>query len=64
MPTEEAWQAIPALPVVQYEPVFNGEMSETSLMRVAYDENYLYVSGEMYTRDPSTITTNSLSRDK
>lgn len=61
---ESEWGEVEYLPLVQYEPVFQGTMNEETRIKVAYDENYLYVAGEMYTKDPSTIATNSLARDK
>lgn len=61
---EPAWDAIPNFVPIQYEPVFLGEMNEESRFKVGYDENYVYVSGELFTKDPRTITTNSLARDQ
>lgn len=61
---EPAWESVPYLNPVQYEPVFRGEMNEVTRFKVAYDENYVYVSGELYTKDPNSIVTNSLVRDQ
>tara|TARA_R110002126_G_scaffold35949_3_gene109915 strand:- start:5301 stop:7655 length:2355 start_codon:yes stop_codon:yes gene_type:complete len=61
---EVAWAEIDALPMVQYEPTFQGEMHEQTRIRVAYDENFIYISGEMYTKDAKTIAVNSLYRDR
>ena len=61
---ESAWEQIEELPLVQYEPTFQGEMNEETRIKVAYDENFIYVAGEMYTKDPGTISTNSLYRDR
>ena len=61
---EPAWDEVPYLTPVQYEPVFMGEMNEETKFKVGYDENYMYVSGELYTKDPASITTNSLTRDQ
>tara|TARA_R100001591_G_C4353142_1_gene183635 strand:- start:3541 stop:5799 length:2259 start_codon:yes stop_codon:yes gene_type:complete len=61
---EPAWDIIPEFTPVQYEPVFMGEMSEVTRFKVGYDESFIYVAGELFTSDPSTITTNSLTRDK
>ena len=44
---ETAWETVDALPNVQYEPIFMGDMSEESVFKVAYDENYIYVAGEI-----------------
>lgn len=50
--------------MVQYEPVFNGKLSEKTEIRVAYDDEFLYVGAKMFTEDPSTIAANSLYRDR
>lgn len=61
---EPAWDAVPYYEPVQYEPVFMGAMNEITKFKIAYDENFVYVSGELFTKDPNSITTNSLARDK
>ena len=61
---EPAWEQINELPLVQYEPTFQGEMNEETHIKVAYDENFIYVAGKMFTKDPGTIATNSLYRDR
>lgn len=61
---EPIWDSVESLPIVQYEPVFRGGMSEESIFKVAYDESYLYVAGKLYTNNPSTITSNTLNRDQ
>lgn len=64
IPDEAAWDAIKPFPMVQYEPVFKGLLSEATDIRVTYDDEYLYVAAKMYTEDPSTIAANSLYRDR
>ncbi len=61
---EPAWEQIDELPLVQYEPTFQGVMNEETRIKVAYDENFIYVAGKMFTKDPETIATNSLYRDR
>lgn len=61
---EQVWKTVEVFTPVQYEPIFMGEMSETSVFRVAYDENFIYVAGELFTNDPNTIVKNSLTRDQ
>ncbi len=60
---EAAWQGIEPLPVTVYEPTYGSEPSERTEFRVGYDDDYLYLSGRMYTADPSTIRVNTLTRD-
>ncbi|MFN1833626.1 DUF5916 domain-containing protein [Balneola sp. MJW-20] len=64
MPDENAWDTIESLPVVQYEPVFQGEMSEVTRIKIAYDQKYIYLAGEMLLEDPANIRSNSLYRDR
>jgi hypothetical protein len=61
---EPVWEQIDPYPMFQYEPVFLGDMSERTEIRAAYDDEYLYVSAKMFTKDPSTIISNSLYRDR
>ncbi|MBO6524631.1 MAG: carbohydrate binding family 9 domain-containing protein [Balneolaceae bacterium] len=61
---EPAWNQVEALPLVQYEPTFQGVMNEETRIKVAYDENFIYVAGQMFTKDVNTIATNSLYRDR
>ena len=64
MPDEEAWRAVPALPLTMYFPTFGGTPSERTEIRVAYDDDYLYASGRFYDSNPSGIRINSLYRDR
>ncbi len=61
---DAAWKDITPLPLVVYEPVFRGEMSEYTEIRVAYDDQYLYLSGIMLDGDPEKIRSNSMYRDR
>ena len=60
---EEAWKAIPPLPLTMYEPIYEGEMTEYSELRLAYDDDYLYVSGLLHDNEPDKIRANSQYRD-
>ena len=61
---EAAWEAIDALPVVMYEPVYQGQMTERSELRVGYDDQFLYAAARMYDSDPDNIRANSMYRDR
>lgn len=61
---EPAWQQVDEIVPVQYEPVFRGEMNEFSRFKIGYDDSYIYVAGELNTRDASSITINTLARDQ
>ncbi len=61
---EPAWQEIVPLALTTYQPVFKSSPTERTEIRVAYDNDYLYVSGRLYDSDPSGIRANSLARDR
>ncbi len=61
---EPAWESVPYYEPVQFEPVFMAGMNELTKFKIAYDENFVYVSGELFSKKPSSVTTNSLARDK
>ncbi len=57
------WDAIDPLPMTMFSPSFAAPTTERTEVRVAHDDQYLYVSGRMYDSDPSDIRTNTLYRD-
>ena len=61
---DEAWRGVAPLPLTMYLPVFRGEPTQRTEIRVAYDEHYLYVAGWFYDSDPKGIRINSLYRDR
>lgn len=63
-PDDEAWQKVPPLPLTMYAPVFRGQPTQRSEIRVAYDDEYFYAAGWFYDTDPSGIRINSLYRDR
>jgi Domain of unknown function (DUF5916) len=63
-PDEPAWQAVPALPLTMYVPVFRGTPTQRTVIRVAYDDENVYAAGWFYDTDPSGIRINSLYRDR
>jgi hypothetical protein len=63
VPDEEAWQQIPSLKLAMHTPVYGNEPTETSILKITYDNEYLYVSGKMYYKDPSTMRAVSKKRD-
>lgn len=63
-PNEEAWQSIAPLPLVMYQPIFQGEMTEQSIIKVGYDNEFLYVMGQLYDSEPDKIVANTLYRDR
>ena len=45
VPDEAVWQQAPALQMVMHMPVPGNEPTEVSVIRLAYDDQYFYVSG-------------------
>jgi hypothetical protein len=64
MPDEPAWQEIQPFPMTVYQPVYGGEMSNRTVIKVAYDDEYLYVAGELFDTNPDGIVANTLYRDR
>lgn len=63
-PDEEAWLQIEPLPLTMYQPIYRGEMTEYSEIKVAYDDEYFYISGKLYDSEPDKIIANSMYRDR
>jgi hypothetical protein len=61
---EPAWEAVAPLEVRMYEPISDGAMTERTEIRVAYDDDFVYVSGRLFDSDPSQIRANTLYRDR
>lgn len=61
---EAAWAEVEPLPLIQYGPIPNGPMTEKSDIRIGYDDQFLYVSGQFFDSEPEEIRTNSLYRDR
>ena len=62
--TDAEWRSIRTLPMTMYSPVFRGDQTERTEIRVAYDSDHLYASGRFYDTDPEGIRVNSLYRDR
>ncbi len=61
---EAAWAgAIPDTTFTQQAPVEGGRPSERTAVRVAYDDEALYLGVELFYSDPSDIRANQLRRD-
>lgn len=61
---DAAWQGVEPLPLTMYTPVFKGEPTQRSEIRVVYDEEHIYFGGWFYDTDPKGIRINSLYRDR
>lgn len=63
-PNEIAWQVIDTLPVTMHSPVFNGDLTERTIIRIAYDDEFLWVSGKLLINNPLDIRATSKKRDE
>lgn len=61
--TEPAWNGIKPLTVVVYTPNSGAAPSETTEILVAYDDDFIYVAGRLYDREPDKIQATSKKRD-
>ena len=60
---EPAWDAIEPLPMFMWAPTHGGEMTERTEVRIAHNDEYLYLSGRMYDSNPEGIRSNTFLRD-
>ena len=60
---EEAWESVDSFPLTTYTPTYGVPPSEKTEIRIAYDDNYLYLSARCFDSDSSLIQGNSLIRD-
>jgi len=63
IPEEYDWQQVPSLKMTMHQPVFGNEPTESSVIKMAYDNEYFYISGILDYQDPSTIRAISKKRD-
>jgi uncharacterized protein DUF5916/cellulose/xylan binding protein with CBM9 domain len=59
----DEWAGVEPFPMTQYQPDFGAPPTETTEIRVAYDDEYLYVGARMLDSDPEGIHANTLYRD-
>jgi hypothetical protein len=60
---EPAWQEIAALPLTMHLPVYGKTPTERTEIRVAYDDDHLYLAARCYDSEPARIQGNSMTRD-
>jgi hypothetical protein len=61
---EAAWDEVEPLPMTMFAPTFREPITERTEVRIAHDDEYLYVSGRLYDSDPSGIRTNTFYRNQ
>jgi len=60
---EAEWYSVKSLPMSGHWPAFNVQPGKNSVIRVAYDDKYLYMSAILY-EDPENIQESSFKRDE
>ncbi|MFY0690207.1 MAG: carbohydrate binding family 9 domain-containing protein [Cyclobacteriaceae bacterium] len=60
---EPVWESIEPLPLTQHWPTFQGEITERSEIRIAYDDEYIYLSARCWDSDATGIQGTSFQRD-
>ncbi|MEN8118145.1 MAG: DUF5916 domain-containing protein [Bacteroidota bacterium] len=63
IPNEPAWQNIDALPLTMLTPVSGAEPTEETILKIAYNSEYFYVSGFLNNKNPDDIRPIGKKRD-
>ena len=63
IPGEEAWNSIEPIDLIMHSPYFGNSPTEKSDVRIAYDDDYLYIGAMLDYEDPSMIRSASYKRD-
>lgn len=64
VPDEAAWAEVPPLALTMYEPEFRGATDRLVAVRVAHDDEALWVAARFHHDDPEEIRAFSLTRDQ
>lgn len=60
---DAVWQQVEPLPFTQLRPVADSAPSEETVVRVAYDDDFLYAVAELADSEPRAVRANALQRD-
>jgi hypothetical protein len=63
VPDEAVWQPVQTLPMVMLMPAPGDEPTEISVIKIAYDDEYFYVSGLINYHDPKYLRAIGKQRD-
>jgi len=64
LPFEEAWETLEPFQMIMHSPVYGKPVTEKTEVRIAHDEDFLYVSARLYDSDASKIQITSKKRDE
>ncbi len=62
-PDELAWQSIDTLPITMHSPIFMGKSKERTLIKIAYDDQFLWIGAKLLVAEPANIKASSKKRD-
>ncbi len=63
IPDEDMWQAVQNLPLTTFIPVFGNKPTDSSVVKIAYNDEYFFVSAWLYCQKPDDIRAISKKRD-
>jgi hypothetical protein len=63
-PDEEAWNSASVFPLIVHSPNYGTDPFELSDVRIAYDQQYLWIGARLYSKDPGNISATSKKRDE
>jgi hypothetical protein len=63
-PKDVAWESADIFPLTMHRPNFGSEPSEKSVVRLGFDDEYLWICASLYMHNPSGIYVASKKRDQ
>jgi len=60
---EPVWKSVTPLPMAMQSPTFGAPPSERTEILIAYDDDYVYIAGRLYDREPAGIQAPTKKRD-
>jgi hypothetical protein len=63
LPDEAAWDELEPFPMISHMPTFGNPPSERSVIKMGYDDQYIYVGGSLFVSEPSLIRAIGKKRD-
>jgi hypothetical protein len=63
MPDEDVWLNVPALEMTMYSPVYGNKQTEKATIKIAYDDEYFYLSGVLRYKSHDLIRAIGKKRD-
>lgn len=63
IPDDEPWEHVKPFPMITHLPISGNPPHERSVIKMAYDDNYLYVIGKLFVSHPDLIQAVGKKRD-